>query len=496
MTTRQQLEQQLVAAHRSGNVQAAQQAAYAIRQYDQNALYAQVPNVNAPPPIERVPKPTFGDYLGDLSYGLGKGFTSQLEGVETLIQHPIESGKALIQAGVEAVRNPAKAIGEAWSGIKSQAQTAMSSPQGFGQVLGENIDFIPGPGGKRRPTQAELDVYHGTPHTLPAEEGAPLGRFRSEKIGTGEGVQAYGYGLYFAGKESIARHYKDKLTGSGYTYDGVRYDQLPSVVDSPARGFSEKFMVAVKEGATPQEAIERIRRDARETLEITKRHLKEVEDNFGKTVDGGEGWGDLRHFTYDQSILDTQRKSYERALRDVEIADNLKPDTIKKLEGRLYKIDLPDQKIEQMLDWDSPVPEDVRKKVSSVMLERFGSGATGTSGEHLYREISTAFRRAGSKTPDVDASEFLRQQGVTGIKFLDAGSRADASEAFWGLNKNQDNVKRLEAQYAANPSDAAASRLEDARQELKSAQRRVDELSRNYVVFPGEEQHLTILERN
>ena len=150
--TRQQLEQQLVAAHRTKNVQAAQQAAYAIRAYDQNVLSAQVPSINAPPPIDRVPKPTFGSYIEDISRGMGRGFVTQLEGMQQLVTHPYDTGKALIQAGIEAVRNPSQAIGEALSGIKSQAQTAMSSPQGFGQVLGENLDFIPGPGGKCRPT--------------------------------------------------------------------------------------------------------------------------------------------------------------------------------------------------------------------------------------------------------------------------------------------------------------------------------------------------------
>ena len=43
-------------------------------------------------------------------------------------------------------------------------------------------------------------AYHGTPHTFNAEEGAPLGKFKSAQIGTGEGAQAYGHGLYFAGR--------------------------------------------------------------------------------------------------------------------------------------------------------------------------------------------------------------------------------------------------------------------------------------------------------
>jgi hypothetical protein len=32
------------------------------------------------------------------------------------------------------------------------------------------------------------------------------------KIGTGEGAQAYGHGLYFADSEGVARSYRDKLS--------------------------------------------------------------------------------------------------------------------------------------------------------------------------------------------------------------------------------------------------------------------------------------------
>lgn len=56
-----------------------------------------------------------------------------------------------------------------------------------------------------------IPAYHGTPHTFAAEEGAPLGKFSTDKIGTGEGAQAYGHGLYFAEKKSVAEWYRDKL---------------------------------------------------------------------------------------------------------------------------------------------------------------------------------------------------------------------------------------------------------------------------------------------
>jgi hypothetical protein len=83
-----------------------------------------------------------------------------------------------------------------------------------------------------------IRAFHGSPHDFPpvrelempdgavvyqsmddaVPEGAqviaehPLGRFDMSKLGTGEGAQAYGQGLYFAESEDLARGYRDQLT--------------------------------------------------------------------------------------------------------------------------------------------------------------------------------------------------------------------------------------------------------------------------------------------
>jgi hypothetical protein len=57
------------------------------------------------------------------------------------------------------------------------------------------------------PTRLELDVYHGTPHRFPATEANPLGEFDASKIGTGEGSQAFGRGIYLAQNPQIAEEY-------------------------------------------------------------------------------------------------------------------------------------------------------------------------------------------------------------------------------------------------------------------------------------------------
>ena len=71
-----------------------------------------------------------------------------------------------------------------------------------------------------RPTETEPGIiaFHGS--------GADFDEFRLEMIGTGEGAQAYGYGLYFTDSEDIAKFYRETV--------GKRKQGLPtSIPDDP-----------------------------------------------------------------------------------------------------------------------------------------------------------------------------------------------------------------------------------------------------------------------
>jgi hypothetical protein len=49
-----------------------------------------------------------------------------------------------------------------------------------------------------------LTAYHGTPHNI-------QGKFDINKVGTGEGAQAYGHGMYFAENPAVAKQYQETL---------------------------------------------------------------------------------------------------------------------------------------------------------------------------------------------------------------------------------------------------------------------------------------------
>ena len=54
-----------------------------------------------------------------------------------------------------------------------------------------------------------IRAYHGSPHDFD--------QFDLSKIGTGEGAQAFGHGLYFADNEGVAKSYRDTLSRNLFT---------------------------------------------------------------------------------------------------------------------------------------------------------------------------------------------------------------------------------------------------------------------------------------
>lgn len=60
------------------------------------------------------------------------------------------------------------------------------------------------PVGDAEPGRTSIAAFHGSPHDFD--------QFTTQKMGTGEGAQAYGWGMYFAGRKEVAEHYKEALS--------------------------------------------------------------------------------------------------------------------------------------------------------------------------------------------------------------------------------------------------------------------------------------------
>lgn len=287
--------------------------------------------------------------------------------------------------GGDFVRNPGTSLQQMLGNANDQAR-------GFNQLNDqalaemEQTGKLTGPAGQQlMQTMSQaynpvgMTVWHGSPYRFD--------KFDATKIGSGEGNQVYGHGLYVAEAPAVAEGYQKRLAGGAdpYTYNWQGKQFEGGVANDP---------VAHALGLAYHQSPSVARNIAKQGLEGVK---------------AGEPWALEKGADY-------YKKMYEAAAE-------IKKKDIKATQGALYKIDLPDEKIAAMLDWDKEVPEPLRQKLSKTMMERFGSGATATSGEKLYKEIQKSFEWAGSKNPALDASNFLKEHEIPGVRYLDAGSR-------------------------------------------------------------------------
>lgn len=89
-------------------------------------------------------------------------------------------------------------------------------------------------------------AYHGSPHSFD--------RFDISKIGTGEGAQAYGHGLYFASNEDVAKSYRDQLSLDGMVRLKGRDGAIQFLEDSKigatdqARDYADKAIASIRDG--------------------------------------------------------------------------------------------------------------------------------------------------------------------------------------------------------------------------------------------------------
>jgi len=136
-----------------------------------------------------------------------------------------QEGQAMLR-GVGEVLSPLSAPSEF---VGETTMETFGSPIAAtaAEVLGDPLNFVPGLKGAAiaAPAAARgIRAYHGSPFSFD--------RFSKEQIGTGEGAQAYGYGLYFAEREETARNYRDSLTPRNREYEDYLVSEYNRAVNN------------------------------------------------------------------------------------------------------------------------------------------------------------------------------------------------------------------------------------------------------------------------
>ena len=177
-------------------------------------------------------------------------------------------------------------------------------------------------------------AYHGTPHLI-------KDKFDISKVGTGEGAQSYGYGMYFA-----------------------------------------------------------------ESPEVAKTYRQQVVDANALNANSGKSYNSIQDF-FDDVAVD---------------------------KGNLYKVDIPDEYIPKMLDYDKPFNKQP-KAVQDILKTINPNISDSLIGRELLESLSKPSKMAQDSpmwqvlkdnpnmTPQQAFSKYANELGIKGVRYLDQASR-------------------------------------------------------------------------
>ena len=265
------------------------------------------------------------------------------------------------------------------------------------------------------------------------------GNFDINKVGTGEGNQTFSHGMYFAENPKVASQYQKALSGR------TDLGQMPS---DPA------FVHAVesfRESGYPLEKIP----------EEMKKAYKSVTD-----------------------------KDIKLAIQATE-------------KGNLYKVDIPDEYLPNMLHWDKPLTEQspqVKKALESLgiktdkqklnefdnaLLEALTGDARTTLPNQPKNPLGSEVYEKLLKGDPASKSAKLNELGIKGVSYLDEGSRG------WRMLNPEESTsgKYVVGKWpGGGPEQKYFDNLKEAQDYYNKNQ------TRNHVVF--EPSKVKILEEN
>lgn len=206
-----------------------------------------------------------------------------------------------------------------------------------------------------------IAAWHGTPYDID--------RFDTEKIGTGEGAQAYGWGLYFTDKEKIADYYKDAVTRKRNRDQRQHSDNWNEIEDIAAVYDDTR---AIIDKNWPGELSDMARQDMMPKLmnriasAIDRAYEAGGDKEGAKTILAAAAQERKRDHAEDAAAFKDSasrnadmERVVERSVQDLAVAqaalnniDRYKP----RPKGRKYQVTLAPEP-EELLDWDQPLSQ-------------------------------------------------------------------------------------------------------------------------------------------
>lgn len=246
--------------------------------------------------------------------------------------------------------------------------------------------------------------HEGFSYKQTAYNGSPTDHdgFSNDYIGTGEGHQAHGYGMYFAKNKNVSEGYRigilENRKQSRYLYDGKPIEQTEfSELDNDTLSFISAL--------GKEDTISEIKDD----IEYTKK------------------WGEENKNKQSRKTLKGNKEYLKKLEKRLELVEKLDEQKLTFDGGQLFEVDIPEDDV--MLDEDKPLseqPEKIRKAIYEYMkknpddfiLPKDYNSLGNMTGERFYEEVSLIERRKGAESSgQKEASETLNKLGIEGIKY-------------------------------------------------------------------------------
>lgn len=228
-------------------------------------------------------------------------------------------------------------------------------------------------------------AYHGSPHNFD--------RFTTDAIGTGEGAQAFGWGLYFTNQEDIARWYADKLSKNNIE---IYREQLKQgALDNPYNKDTVEYEIF---------------RD----LMSFDFDLFKYKDYLNKEInnlltDADNPYNDTNAEQKKLKLKDFEKELFNRNLYTVELPEGKYLYWDKAYEGNDYKLILEDIK-QAIKNNPNSETEWALKAIDQTLYE-------GITGADLYHHLTFLIDDGEERNPEKITSKLLKSIGYIGIDY-------------------------------------------------------------------------------
>lgn len=322
-------------------------------------------------------------------------------------------------------------------------------------------------------------AYHGSPYKFD--------KFTLSHIGSGEGAQAYGWGLYFAGRKEVAEFYREALTNVKVHPRAMPYSNGKKAYRAPNQQVYTDLMGLSKLTNGDMDKMKSIleKNVARYEGSVREKYAPDYlsPDRKKEHINGMK-----RLLANEKAALKELNKMQAKGYK-------YDPDTQKA--GQLYHVEIPEDDV--LLLWDRPLskqPKAVREALRSIAIDtdeeamsafdaallaaltedgdtNLPKQPSDPSGEDIYRLIqknTQAYRRGRtSYVGQEHASKTLNDLGIKGIKYLDGFSRKDGEGSHNYVIFDDEAIEVIKTYYQSDRTDGLRSVLLDAARNLGQA---------------------------